>query len=554
VLNGNFVFFGTETGNDVADFLIGAPSNFVQGQAEPSNGRARYFGLYGQDSWRARSNLTLNYGLRWDVSTPWWEQHNQIETIVPGLQSVVFPGSPKGWVFPGDPGIPSTLAPTRYNNFGPRLGLAYSPSGGDGFLGKLLGGAGQTSIRAGYGVFFTALEGSTNFNEIGDTPFVFFYAGTNPSFTTPYVNRGDGSVVGQKFPVAFPPLSVNASNPDNNLDWTRLVPIGSSPGFYYKNRLPYAENYELSLQRQLRPTDIVTLSYVGTQAHRLLVTQESNPGNPALCLATPGCGPNQENTFNTRLPVFGPLFQSNGWFITSGQSGYNSLQLNYRHTSGRLQILTGYTYSKSLDNASGYGEQVNPFDPKRSIALSAFDATHNFVVSYNYELPIDKFGAANRLTRGWALSGITRFSTGLPVTLIETDDNSLLGTQFTGPIPLGIDVPNYAGGSVHTMDPRSSATATYFDTSGFSPEPLGQLGNARRRFFHGPGVNNWDMALLKDTKLTESMNVEFRAEFFNVFNHAQFGVVDGNVNSPTFGQVKTALAPRIGQLSLKLNF
>lgn len=567
VLNGNFVFNGSETGIDFADFLLGAPTNYVQGQAEPSNGRSRYFGLYGQDSWRARTNLTLNYGLRWDVSTPWWEQHNQIQTIVPGLQSVVFPGSPKGWVFPGDPGIPSTLAPTRYNNFGPRLGLAYSPGGGDGFLGKLLGGAGQTSIRAGYGVFFTALEGSTNFNEIGDAPFGFFYVGTNPSFTTPFENRIDNSTTGagQKFPVNFPPLNVGPNNPDNSLDWTRLVPIGSSPGFYYKNRLPYAENYELSVQRQLRSTDLVTLSYVGTQAHRLLVTQESNPGNPQLCLqlkaAGQSCGPNGENNiytlngqtiFGTRLPVFGPLFQSNGWFITSGQSSYNSLQMNYRHTSGRLQVLLGYTYSKSLDNSSGYGEQVNPFDPRRSIALSAFDSTHNFVVSYNYELPFDKIAPATRLTRGWALSGITRFATGLPVTLIETDDNSLLGTQFTGPIPLGIDVPNFSGGSVRTSDPRKSTT--FFDTSGFSPEPLGQLGNARRRFFHGPGINNWDMALLKDTKLTESMNVEFRAEFFNVFNHAQFGVVDGNINSPTFGQVKTALSPRIGQLSLKLNF
>src|SRR5437660_5571685 len=107
---------------------------------------------------------------------PWYDTQGKIQTIVPGLQSTQFPTAPKGWVFPGDPGIPSTLAPTRYNNFGPRLGLAYSPSGGDGFLGKLLGGAGQTSIRAGYGVFFTALEGSTNFNEIGDAPFGFFYA------------------------------------------------------------------------------------------------------------------------------------------------------------------------------------------------------------------------------------------------------------------------------------------------------------------------------------------------------------------------------------------
>lgn len=551
VLNGNFVYNGTETGIDFADFLIGAPTNYVQGQAVPSNGRTRYYGFYGQDSWRARPNLTLNYGLRWDVSSPWWEQHNELETIVPGLQSVVFPGSPRGWVFPGDPGIPKTLAPTRYNNFGPRIGLAYSPSASEGFLGKLLGGAGKTSIRAGYGVFFTAFEGATNFNEIGDAPFGFFYVGTAPSFKDPFVNRTDGGIQGQKFPVVFPPTNVSASNPDNNVNWNNFTPIGSSPGFWHGNRLPYSENYDLSIQREFAANTLVTLSYVGTQGHRLLVTQESNPGNPQLCQATPGCGPGLENNFNTRLPIFGPLFQTNGYFITAGQSSYNSLQVNLRHSTGRLQFLAGYTYSKSLDNASGYGEQVDFVAPKKSIALSAFDATHNFVLSYNYELPFDKL-VSNRITKGWALSGITRFSTGLPVTLIETDDNSLTGTQFTGPIPLGIDVPNFAGGSVQINDPRSGAP--YFNISKFSPETLGQLGNARRRFFHGPGTNNFDMALLKDTKLTERLDLQFRAEFFNVFNHTQFGIVNGNVNSPTFGQVQSAQQPRIGQLSLKLNF
>jgi len=577
VLNGNFVFNGTETGNDFADFLIGAPTNYVQGQAEPSNGRSRYFGLYVQDGWRARSNLNLNYGVRWDVSRPWSEQHNQIQTIVPGLQSVVFPGSPRGWVFPGDPGIPSTLAPTRYNNFGPRFGVAYSPAWNSGFLGKIFGGPGQSSIRAGYGVFFTAFEGSTNFNEIGDAPFGFFYVGNNPSFTTPFVNRGDGTTgngAGQKFPVAFPPLNVSAKNPDSSVDWTKLTPIASSPGFFHNNRLPYSENYELSLQRQFSAKTVLTLSYVGTQGHRLLSTLESNPANANLCLflhnpanllatnpkQTP-CGPGLENnTFitaqgqtvtGTRLPVFGPLFGSNGYFISIGQSSYNSLQVNLRHTSGRLQLLAGYTYSKSLDNSSGYGEQVNPFDPRRSVALSAFDATHNFVVSYNYDLPFDKFVGANRLTKGWAISGITRFSTGLPITLIETDDQSLLGTQFTGPIPLGIDVPDVIG-PLHTSDPRSNRI--FFNSSAFTAETLGVLGDAPRRMFHGPGVNNWDMALLKDTKLTESVNLEFRAEFFNIFNHAQFLAVNGNVNSPTFGQVQSVQQPRIGQLSFKVNF
>jgi Carboxypeptidase regulatory-like domain len=552
VVNGNFVFTGNETGIDFLDFLIGAPTNYVQGQATPSNGRARYFGLYAQDSWRARSNLTLNYGLRWDVSTPWWEQHNQIETIVPGLQSRVFPGSPRGWVFPGDPGIPRTLAPTRYNNFGPRFGLTYSPSADSGILGKLTGGPGRTSIRAGWGLFYTAFEGATNFNEIGDAPFGFFYVGTEPNFATPFVNRTDGTQLVQKFPVAFPPLNVGPNNPDNNVDWTKLTPIGSSPGFYNKNRLPYTENYELSLQRQLSNSTVLTLSYVGSQAHRLLSTMESNPVNPQLCLATPGCRPGNENNFDVRLPIFGPLFNTNGYFITNGQSSYNSLQLNLKHSTKSLSILAGYTYSKSLDNASGYGEQVNPFVPKATMALSAFDATHNFVVSYAYALPFDKLGGPRLLTHGWQLSGITRFSTGLPVTLIESDDNSLLGTYFTGPIPLPIDTPNVTGAPLSLGDPRNGP---YFNPAAFAPETIGQLGNARRRFFHGPGINNWDTALLKDTRFTERLDLQFRAEFFNLFNHAQFTNVQGNINAGAgFGKAQTANPPRIGQLSLKLNF
>ena len=552
VVNGNFVFTGNETGIDFLDFLIGAPTNYVQGQATPSNGRARYFGLYAQDSWRARSNLTLNYGLRWDVSTPWWEQHNQIETIVPGLQSIVFPGSPRGWVFPGDPGIPSTLAPTRYNNFGPRFGLTYSPNVDSGFLGKLTGGPGKTSIRAGWGMFYTAFEGATNFNEIGDAPFGFFYVGTEPNFATPFINRTDGAVQGQKFPVAFPPLNVGPKNPDNNVDWTKLTPIGSSPGFFHKNRLPYTENYELSLQRQLSNQTVLTLSYVGSQAHRLLTTMESNPVNQQLCLATPGCGPGNENNFNVRLPFFGPLFNTNGYFIAIGQSSYNSLQVNLKHSTRALSFLAGYTYSKSLDNASGYGEQVNPFVPKASMALSAFDATHNFVVSYAYNLPFDKLGGPRMLTRGWQISGITRFSTGLPVTLIESDDNSLLGTFFTGPIPLPIDTPNVTGAPLSLGDPRKGP---YFNPAAFVQETVGQLGNSRRRFFHGPGINNWDMALLKDTHITERLDLQFRAEFFNLFNHAQFTNVQGNINGGAgFGKAQNALAPRIGQLSLKLNF
>ena len=150
------------------------------------------------------------------------------------------------------------------------------------------------------------------------------------------------------------------------------------------------------------------------------------------------------------------------------------------------------------------------------------------------------------------MSGITRFSTGLPVVIYESDDRSLLGTSFTGPIILDVDTPSYTPGSLNIRNPRSGQP--YFNTSLFSREPLGQLGNSSRRFFHGPGTNNFDLALLKSTKLTETSSLEFRAEFFNIFNHAQFQNVQGSVTASNFGLAQSAAAPRIGQLALRLSF
>ena len=148
--NGDFTFDGSETGVDFADFLMGAPAygGFNQCSMQFLDSRTRYGGAYAQDSWKVKPNFTLNLGVRWEVSMPWYDTQGKIETIVPGLQSTQFPTAPMGWVVPGDPGIPATLAPTHYNNFAPRVGLAYSPGFTDGVLGKIFGGPGKTSIRA----------------------------------------------------------------------------------------------------------------------------------------------------------------------------------------------------------------------------------------------------------------------------------------------------------------------------------------------------------------------------------------------------------------------
>jgi hypothetical protein len=610
VSNGNF-FFGTnfsggqlsETGIDFVDFLLGAPSAYVQGQSYPSYGRNYYLGFYGQDSWRVKSNLTFNYGLRYDVSAPWKEKYNQIQTLIPGEQSVVFPGSPTGWVFPGDPGVPSTLAPTRWNNFAPRLGLAYSFGDYDGLLGKILGKSGTTSIRAGWGIFYSTFEGATDFNEIGDAPFGNYTTQNESTFAAPFTTRATGSSIMNFFPVTQPPLFFSAKHPASGPPYDNLTEffnafgtISSSPAFYNKNRLPYAEEYELSIEHQITRSDLLTLSYVGTQGHRLLSSESANPGSPSLCLklAAEGaiavgttnttCSPGNENLVyalpgggfqpgtrlnfpGTTLPGGTPIvpFGNDSYFITAGASSYNSMQINYRHTSGRLQTLIGYTLSKSFDDSSGYGEQINPFNHRLSRGLSAFDSTNNFVASYTYTLPIDKLGGPTRLTNGWAISGITKFATGLPVTLVETDDQSLLGTASGGPIILPVDTPQIVG-PLDITNPRTliNGQHQYFNPAAFGPSTLGTEGDARRRYFHGPGLNNWDFALLKNTRITERFNLQFRAEFFNIFNHAQFltpsgitGFGPGPTFTPTsasFGIVTAANPPRIGQLSLKLNF
>jgi hypothetical protein len=214
-----------------------------------------------------------------------------------------------------------------------------------------------------------------------------------------------------------------------------------------------------------------------------------------------------------------------------------------------------YTYSKVTDESSGLGEQVNIANFKLSKSLAAFDMTHNFVLSYVYELPFDRVLPANRATRGWTLSGITRFTTGLPVTISETTDWSLLGTNFTGPNGADVDEPIFKPGPLNFTDPRTQQP--YFNTSLFTPEtsfPLGTLGNSSRRFFHGPGINNFDMALLKELQISEGKSLEFRGEFFNVFNHVQFSSPNGAIDSGNFGLVTGDNGGRIGQLGLKFVF
>ncbi|MGA8101452.1 MAG: hypothetical protein WB869_04825, partial [Candidatus Acidiferrales bacterium] len=523
-------------------------------------------------------HLTLNYGLRWDRIEPWYEKYNQIATFIPGKQSVVFPGAPAGILYPTDPGVSRTLAPPGNRDFAPRVGLAYSPSASDdGLLARILGGPGNTSIRASFGMFYTAIEALTIGVMSANAPYGTTYTSPAPPlFSTPFVTASSGQDLGQYFPVTLAPLNSSASHPDGNINWAQFEPITGLPNYPTSNRIPYTEEYMFSLDRGLGANTVFSLNFVGTQGHRLLVLDEANPGNPSLCLflsnpanLAPGqtpCGPfGEDSTYTTSTgQVYngarGPLgsnFGSDANQATMGNSNYNALQITLRHSSKRLNVLAAYTFSKSEDQSSNVGEEVNPLQPTLSKALSAFDVKHNFVLSYSYQIPFERlFHATDGWTQGWEISGITHFSSGLPVTLVNYGDNSLLGAEPNGINNFGVDEPDYNGGPLDlNHNPRNGGS--FFNTSQFSENALGTPGTAKRRFFYGPGLDDYDMAVLKNVHLTESKTLQFRVEGFNLFNHAQFfgpQAVDGNIDSSTFGQVISAAPPRLVQLGAKFFF
>jgi TonB dependent receptor len=604
--NGQFVFDGTVTGSDMADFLLGATSNigsngpYTQAALQLLDSRTRYGGAYAQDSWKVRPNLTLNLGLRWEVSMPWYDTQGKIQTFVPGEQSSVFPLSPKGLVFPGDPGIPKTLSPTRYNNFAPRLGMAYSPSFSDGALGKIFGGPGKTSIRAAFGMYYTSVEDLNLFYEVADAPFGLYW--TSPvsvMFDQPFLIRASGQSLGQRFPFTAP---VPGAPSNKTLDFSVYEPFNFFPGYNIHNRLPYGEHFNLSIQRELSKSTVLTLAYVGTGGHHLITQNEANPGDPALCQqlnatpgvidvtagGTPGCGPGAENDvfqlptatvpcdtptqtplpgciYSTRHQILNPNFCPGGAQVCFGSGNTNTLttansiyhagEITVERKANDITFLAAYTFSKAIDDSSAFGDLVNFANPKLSRGLSSTDVTHNFVASYVWAMPFARAfpGAPKRLTQGWQMQGITRFSTGFPILMNESsDDVSLTGSPAT-------DMPNQVG-PVTIVNPRkanpncptSDGTGCYFLPGAFAPNTtLGTFGTANRRFFHGPGFNNTDFGLLKRTVIREQLAFDLRVEFFNIFNHAQFTNPGGDINGNAFGIVTNARDPRIGQVSAK---
>jgi hypothetical protein len=591
-VNGGYSFSdANETGNGFADFLLGAEAGgFTQASPQILDSRSNYIASYVEDSWRARSNLTLNFGVRYEITTPWYDTQNKLETIIPGEQSKVFPGAPLGWVFPGDAGVSRTLAPIKYNKFAPRFGFAYAPKSSGGMFGKLFGNSGDFSIRGGAGLFYTNYQDESGFVEVGDAPYGLYYQAPVPTMLeSPYIDRGTQNIELAKFPFAFPPTNVSPSNPDNNIPWASLEPLSSSDAIGPHNTVPYIESYFLGLQRGIGRATVFTMNYVGSQGRHLANSEEANPGNAALCLSlsqktqvAPGssvCGPKLESQVYTAAngtvyqgtrPLDGLAFGANPYLLTTATSNFNSLQTQIKHSSKYWDVLVGYTFGRSMDNASALTDATNPFNPRLSYGLSEFDVTHYLVASYNVHLPLEKLtgnGFVKQIIGGWAISGITKMATGVPIGLSDSEDYSLTGAS-------GVDFPYYTPGNLHAggingdHNPRDINPATgkhypYFNTAlftaegkEFSPKTLGygMAGNSRRRFFHGPGLDHTDLAVLRDFHIHESHVIQLRLEAFNFMNHAEFSNPSGSATSSTFGIISGSSNARILQVAAKYKF
>ncbi len=576
--NGYYAYNGQgqySSGDPVLDFVLGIPDQYQQTSDGFIDAIAMESYAYAQDSWRVTPDVTLNYGLAWDVEGP--NQNKQFGGLGivcwsnSSTQSKVYPGGPPGLTYNGDPGCNEAgSVPTRYDHFAPRLGIAWSPSNGPSWL---IGTEGehQMSIRTGFGVYFNRDQEEQSLQNLIDPPSLFTSHGAgdfggSPSFANPFADvAGNGSET-NPFPYTIPPVGGNVNwSLYNTLDLATFTP---------NYNVPYTYNYNLNIERSLSSTMVLMIGYVGSVSHRLATWHEGDyitPAGHAACLANPNCVALQSEQHlyfpqDTAQPAIVPgtgngaipsLPNGLPWYLsvarqdTEGSANYNALQARLQKAmSHGLQFTASYTYSHALDNASGYESstgaagRVYNFVPGfqyLNYGSSDFDARHRLALGYVYVVPevhwFNDNPIVKQIVSGWQVSGTSAFQSGNPVGINYGATRSLWCDVFSF---FGCpDVPNTSSFHIGIHNPRDSSAHQYFDTTSFSAEPLGTFGNTSRNFFHGPGWDYTNLAVVKNIHFNSHSTefVQLRLEGFNVFNHANFAGPSGTFLSPTFGQV-----------------
>jgi hypothetical protein len=531
---GSFNFSGDATGYAIADFLLGKIRTFHQAAGQFENSRNNLMGFYIQDNFRVTRRLTVNAGLRYEPYFPWHEVRGRVEQFriqdfLAGRKTQVFSKAPPGLFFRGDPGVPINGVGSNFNNFAPRVGFAYD-----------VFGDGKTSIRGGAGMFYDSRTVGIVNNELVDVaPFVPNLLLTPPP--GPFSEPLRGTV--SPFPATFPPPK-DADFP------SPVEAVTFDPGKHFI--VPLIYNWNLSIEHQLASDWLVRVAYVGSHGTHIRERQQLNP---AVHIPGSKLSIDQRRIFQP----YGPIWQDSQAVNSSYQSFQASLER--RFTRG-LTILANYTFSKSIDDLPAGGSVVDvgadrphgipwflPNYRNFDRGLSDFDHRHRFVVSYVWDLP--KLAGANTLARGlfgnWELTGILSAQSGGPLTILAGKDRSDTGLGGDNAVVTG---PARGLGACGTKAP----CVDYLNPDSFRLPAVGTFGNVGKGSVRGPNFVNWDMGFFKNIPISERWKLQFRAEFFNIFNRVNLNGPTTNVSSGGFGSIQGAGDPRIGQLSLKIFF
>lgn len=520
--NGRFTFSNAAgyTGDALADFYLGRFSTFEQAIGEYKNTRMHSFATFLQDTYRVNRQLTLNLGLRWDPFFPYTDVTNRLACYRPGEKSTVYVNAPVGVVYPGDAACPKSGYDASLADLGPRVGVAYDPTGD-----------GKSSIRAGYGMFYDRPNTIATNSPANQAPF-----GTLVSFPGDSVNSVTSPYIGRTNPFPADPFDVSQ-------DVQFFLP---NAAFSYDPNLKNGrlQSWNLTLEREIMPSYLVRAAYAGSAGDRLAIGRELNPA-----IYTAGA---TTATTNQRRPLF-PAFSTITTMESTGRSEYHSLQLTLdKRMSKGFSVLSSYTLSKTLDHASEAKQtgttQTNPFDLEFDWGYANSDRRHRFVTSFLWQVP-GAFGnaAASALLSKWSLTGILALQSGNGITVTSGVDNARSGT--------GGQRADANGDPVLSSDrPTPEKILQWFNTSVFSPNALGTFGTSARNTLRGPGNRNVDLGLHKTFATGGSTRVQIRIEAFNAFNWVNLGTPNTTQNSANFGRITTAGAPRVMQGALRLSF
>ena len=518
---GRFTFNGQLSGNGLADFLYGRSSEFRQGGGEFKYLLGTRWGFFVQDNWRLTPRLSLNLGVRWDPYVPYYDREGRVLCFQPGTttRSQRYPNAPLGFLYGGDnhdPGCPVAGSKTNWWNIGPRVGVAYR-----------LTQDGKTSLRAGAGMYYTPIQ-TSNMNPFANiAPFAGTFTLSDVAFEDPYGSKG----MANPFPSNFGP-----DVPGRDFVFAPINDVRTyfSPDY----RIPQLITWTLRVERQLRGDWVGSVAYLGNKGSYL---QLNMPENPALYRPGATVGDTQARRV---YPNFGPV----GRYDPAGNSNFHALQWNLEKRFGHgFSILTNYTWSKTMDDL----DASHPFNRSRGRGLAVEDVAHNFKFSNLFEVPrIGVKGIGDKLLNGWQVNSILIWQSGFPFSIASGRDNSFSG--------INSDRADFLGGSASLSDsrPRGEQVLQWFDTSKFAANAIGTFGNSGRNILRGPKFFNTDFNLIKNTRIRERLNLQFRAEFFNLFNTVNFRLPNSNAASAQFGRITQVVDDnqRIIQFGLKMVF